>query len=204
MPEGLVTAEGAAVGVEPVQEFAKLQAAQAQAADDAAEAAAPPKKDPDAPYGRTKDGKPKRGPGGRPAKAKADQPRVAAKAAGGTPKDFTQPLTEVVQLAWGVLATTSPADAAAVKTAGPGLVSAWNNLAQENATVARGIEWLTTGSAYGAVVMATAPLVLQVMANHGRLPADRVAALGVRDPAELAAETAADVQAMAAQAQAAA
>jgi hypothetical protein len=198
-----MTAEGAAVDVKPVQEFAELQAAQARAADE--EAPAPPKKDPQAPYGRTKDGTPKRGPGGRPAKAKkADAPRVTSPTAAGVAKDFTEPLTGLVQLAWGVLATTNPADAGAVKLAGPGLVNAWNALAQENATVARGIEWLTSGSAYGAVVMATAPLVMQVMANHGKVAPARVAALGVQDPAALAEMTAADVQTMAEQQAAAA
>ena len=196
MAEGLLTAEGAPVAAPPVDtEFAALQAAQAAQADE--EAPAPPKKDPEAPYGRTKDGKPKRGPGGRPARARAEQPRVASPTAAGVKKDFTRPLTEVVQLAWGVLAGTSPTDAAAVKLAGPGLVSAWNNLAQENAGVARGIEWLTSGSAYGAVVMATAPLLMQIAANHGRLDPERVAALGVQDPAALAEMTAQDVKMMA-------
>lgn len=199
MPEGLMTADGAPVPAPPVEvEFAALQAAQAAAADEPTEHAAPPKKDPEAPYGRTADGKPKKGPGGRPPKKKPadDAPRVAASAPG-VKKDFAEPLTGLMQLAWGVLATTSPADAGAVKLAGPGMVQAWNALAQENAGVARGIEWLTSGSVYGAVVMSTAPLVMQLMANHGKLPAERVAALGVQEPSKLAEMTAADVQAMA-------
>src|SRR3954466_15857059 len=91
MPEGLMTAEGAPVAAPPVeQEFAALQASQAAAADEEAEHAAPPKKDPEAPYGRTADGKPKKGPGGRPPKRKAaDAPRVASAAAAGAKKDFT-------------------------------------------------------------------------------------------------------------------
>jgi hypothetical protein len=212
MPEGLATADGkpvdipAAANVEPDADWAAHMAQAARNAD-TVQAPAPPKKepaDPEAPYGRTADGKPKKGPGGRPPKKKAEQPRVAAPtAAQGVKKDFTEPLTGLVQLAWGVLATTSPADAGAVKVAGPGMVTAWNNLAQENAQIARGIEWLTSGSAYGAVVMATAPLVFQIMANHGRVDPARVAALGVHDPKALAEMTKADVQEMAAAAQAA-
>lgn len=201
MAEGLATAEGAKVeDVKPVQDFAELQVAQAEAADEAAgaEVSPPPKKDPDAPYGRRADGTPKKGPGGRPPK---DKPRVAGPKAAQVKKDFTQPLHELVQLAWGTLVPFSPADAGAVKLAGPALVSAWNTLAQENATVARGIEWLTSGSAYGAVVMATAPLVFQVLVNHGKLPHERVAALGVQDPGILAEMTARDVAAMAQAAQ---
>lgn len=197
-----MTADGAPVAAPPVdQEFAALQAAQAAAADEEPEHAAPPKKDAEAPYGRRADGTPKKGPGGRPPvkkPAKADQPRVAA--ASGVKKDFTVELTGLVQTAWGALAAFSPADAGAVKLAGPGLVASWNALAQENAGVARGIEWLTSGSVYGAVVMATAPLVMQIMANHGRIDAERVAALGVQDPEKLAEMTVQDIQAMAEQA----
>jgi hypothetical protein len=172
-------------------------AAMAAPEPDEPEMPAPPARDPEAPYGRTKDGKPKRGPGGRP--PKAEQPRVQAtkgrhaKAA----RDYRRDLTGIVQLGWGALAMTSPADAGALKLHGPRLVEAVNDLAQENAKVAAGIEWLTTGSTYGAVVMVTVPLILQVMANHGRLPYERVAALGVRDPEELAEVTMMDVQAMA-------
>ena len=205
MAEGLSTADGKPVDVPPVgaeEGFAEVMAGAARAADaePAQEIPAPPKRDPEAPYGRTKDGTPKKGPGGRPSK---DKPRVAAPKAAQSKKDFTRELTGLVQLGWGILAPTSPADAAAVKLAGPGMVQAWNALAQENAQVAAGIQWLTSGSAYGAVVMATAPLILQVLANHGRISHERVAALGVHDPAQLAAVTAADVAEMQAQAAAA-
>jgi hypothetical protein len=205
MPEGLSTADGKAVDAPPIgneEGFADLMVGQARAADgDQAEMPAPPKRDPDAPYGRTRDGRPKKGPGGRPAK---DKPRVERPKAAIAKRDYTEELTGVVQLAWGVLAPMAPADAAAVKMSGPGMVQAWNALAQENAQVARGIEWLTSGSAYGAVVMATAPLVLQVLANHNRIPAERVAALGVLDPRQLAEVTAQDLTAMQAAQQAAA
>jgi hypothetical protein len=204
MAEGLQTADGQKVDVPPVgdeQGFAETMTGAARVADgEQPEMPAPPRKDPEAPYGRTKDGKPKRGPGGRPSR---DKPRVEKPKAAQSKRDFTEPLTGVVQLGWTVLAPTAPADAAALKLAGPGMVAAWNQLAQENATVARGIEWLTSGGSYGAVVVATVPFVLQLMANHGRLPAERVAALGVHDPAQLEAITAADVAQMAQQAAAA-
>lgn len=209
MAEGLQTETGEPIDVPPVgkptpeQEWA---AAMAAPEPDEPTALAPPKKDPEAPYGRTKDGKPKKGPGGRPPKAKtaskAERPRTI------TRKDFREPLTDLTRLGWGVLAVSSPADAAALQLHGPGMVEAWNALAQENATVARGIEWLTTGSAYGAVVMATVPMALQVLANHRRLDHERLSALGVQDPGVLAEMTAGDIammqQAAAAQAAAAA
>lgn len=198
MAEGLQTETGEPIDVPPVatptpdQEWA---AAMAAPEPDEKVAPAPPKKDPEAPYGRKADGTPKKGPGGRPPKAKqpqgkAEKPRTI------TRKDFREPLTDMTRLAWGVLAVSSPADAAALQLHGPGMVEAWNALAQEQPTIARGIEWLTTGSAYGAVVMATVPMVLQVLANHRRLDHERLGALGVQDPAVLMEMTAADVQMM--------
>jgi len=206
MAERLETPEGAVLDVPGVDE-AEREFAQAMAAPEPSDSEAPapaPKADQDAPYGRTKDGKPKKGPGGRP--PKAERPRVQAAKAPQARQDFTGPLTDVVRLGWGVLAVTAPADAAALKVHGPGMVEAWNALAAENAQVAKGIMWLTTGSAYGAVVMATMPMVVQVLANHDRLPHGRLAALGVQDPAELAQITREDIALMqeAAAAQAAA
>ncbi len=198
MAEGLQTETGEPIDVPPVatptpdQEWA---AAMAAPEPDEKQAPAPPKKDPEAPYGRRADGTPKKRPGGRPPKAKqqvkAEKPRTQS-----ARTDFTEPLDDVARLAWGVLAVTAPADAAAVKTHAPGMVKAWNALAQENQAVARGIEWLTTGSAYGAVVMATVPLVLQVLANHGRLDHRQLGGLGIADPAVLAEITAADIELM--------
>lgn len=190
MAEGLTTPDGEKLDVPPVGDAdARAQFDKAMAAPEPGDpqVPAPPPKDPDAPYGRTKDGKPKKGPGGRP--PKAEKPRVQKPRAPQVKRDFTEDLTGLVQVSWGVLVAVSPADAAAVHRHGPGMVQAWNALAQEDARVARGIQWLTTGSTYGAVVMATAPLLLQVMANHRRIPHERFAAFGVADPAELAAET---------------
>lgn len=196
MAERLETADGTALQVDPVAEAnEQFNAAMAAPEPTDPEPPAPPRRDPEAPYGRTKDGKPKKGPGGRPPKDKTEQPRMQ-KPRSAPRKDYRQPLADVVRLGWGALAVASPADAAALSLHGPRMVEAWNDLAQENAAVARGIEWLTTGSAYGAVVMATVPMVLQVMVNHRYLPHERVGALGVQDPAELAEITARDVAMM--------
>lgn len=198
MPEGLLDpTAGTALPIAPAGDGeAAFYAAMAEPEPGPAE---PPKRevDAEAPFGRTKDGKPKRGPGGRPPrpeKPAEDKPRVQEAPKGS--KDYREPLMGVMQLLWGVTAPVAPADAAAVKLATPGVVSAWNALAQENAAVAKGIEWLSTGSTIGAVVMATAPLVLQLAANHGRLPVDRFAGLGVRDPEQLAAMTRRDLEEM--------
>lgn len=119
-------------------------------------------------------------------------------------KDYTEELTGLLQLGYGALcATGNLADAGAVKTHGPSMVAAWNAAAQENPMVRRGVEWLTKGGVWGAVVVTTMPLVLQVMANHGQVETGKVAALGVKNPEALAAETMKDIEAMAAMAEAA-
>lgn len=197
MAEGLTTADGTPVDVPAAgtdEDFAAVMATQARNAEP--EAAAPPRRDPEAPYGRKADGTPRRAPGRRP---KAAEPRVQAPSAAdkGEKRDYTEALTGVMQLAWGVTAPLAPADAAAIKGATPGMVAAWNALAQENRHVAKGVEWLTSGSAVGAAVVATVPLVLQLAVNHGAVPRERVMSLGVRDPQELAAITVSDLEELA-------
>jgi hypothetical protein len=184
--EGLRTPEGEAIDVQ--QAFASAMVEQANTANEEPLHEPPPKKDPSPPARKRRTGRP----------SKADQPRVTNKvgSVSSKPKDYTQQLTGIVQLSWGVLAATNPADAAAVKMHGPGIVQSVNQLAQENSTVAKGIEFLTTGSAIGAVVFAVMPLVAQIAANHGRVNPDRLTALGVQDPEKLAEVTRNDVHAM--------
>lgn len=154
---------------------------------------APAKVDPEAPFGRTQDGKPKKGPGGRP--PKHDKPRVQTAAAGpsGEVRDYTAELTEITQGVYLLMAIAPPtqAQAALWKGHAPTLVHAWNIAARQNETVRGGVEWLTGSGATWimAVGMATAPLVLQSIALW-RDPKGEMAL-------QLQAATVADLQAMA-------
>lgn len=185
MAEGLTTTDGTLIeDVAPVAaegvDFAALQADLAAQADskpnETAQAPAPPRKDPTQKKTTTRARK----------TDKANAPRIQRPKASQTKKDYTQDLTGLVQTLWGATAAFAPADAGAIQMHGPGMVKAWNDLAQENAQVAKGIEWLTTGSAYGAVVMTTAPLVMQLLVNHGVLPGERLAPLGIQPPEVMA------------------
>src|ERR1700729_1171807 len=135
MPEGLATAEGEAIDLDSVeQEFARAMAAPAGDADQPV----PPDigaVDPEAPYGRTVDGKPKKGPGGRPPRAEkarvTDKPQKAlpagkaasgdGKGAGGkaAPKDaasYAQGLVELFAgLALGLAVILVPNDATRIR-----------------------------------------------------------------------------------------
>ncbi|MBO2460980.1 hypothetical protein [Actinomadura violacea] len=205
MTEGLMTSDGKPVDSEPVgsedQDFAQMMVGAAKAADsDAAkEAPAPPKKSAEAPYGYKPDGTPKKA-AGRPRKDRASQPRVQAPKKTEAKKDYTEELTGLVQTLWMATAAFAPADAGAIQVHGSNVVKAWNDLAQENSQVAKGIEFLTTGSMYGAVVATTAPLVMQLLVNHNVLPHERLAPLGVQSPEALAGLTEQTVAGMASQA----
>lgn len=129
----------------------------------------PPPVDPEAPYGRRADGTPKKGPGGRPAKSApkdADKPRVTdqpstAAAAGGPARDYTKDLCDLADLAHTLMLITprTHAHAALWRGTTPGMAAAWNNAAQANPQVRRGVEALAdSGAAWVAgIVIATMP-----------------------------------------------
>lgn len=123
----------------------------------------------------------------------AKQPPKGAPAAG-EPRDYTEDLFGVAALAHGSLCAAGQlADAGAVKHHAPRIVPALNRAAQENPTIRRGVEWMLKGGAVGALVAAVLPFALQIGVNHGRVPIEKVAALGVRHPLVLHDETLADI-----------
>ena len=149
-------------------EFHKAMAAPETGAPPAAEIPAPPKIDAEAPYGRTKDGQPKKGPGGRPAKD-ADKPRVTTAAAGpaGEMRDYTPDLVGLYKSLYVVMAMIPPtqAQAALWRSHAPAMVPAWNHAAQQNEQVRTALEWLSgPGTWPVAVAAATVPFALQSVA----------------------------------------
>lgn len=197
MGEGLSTAAGEPLGVPPADPSPEFSAAMVQAAAAAGEYPPPPPRDPEAPFGRKADGTPKRGPGGRPPKDKATQPRVqavpspAAPGPGGPRPDYTQGLQELCGGVWSLLAPFAPADAGAVLVCAPALTSSWNALAQHDPRVGRIVAVVCGGTMYGAAISSVLMLGLQLAANHGRVHADAVAHFGVRSREELEAVNAA-------------
>lgn len=180
MAEGLATAGGEAIDLDPSERA--FERALAAPEPDEPEAPAPPKlvADPEAPFGRTKGGEPKRGPGGRPPRARVtDTPPPAAPAAGKGKKpapvttDYTGPLGDFTSAVWMVLAAAPvPAEPIRIKLRAqakilrenqPGLCQGLNLMAQHNGTIRRGVEALTMGSAGWVLpaVMAVAPFAVQ-------------------------------------------
>lgn len=208
MAEGLATADGTvldvpAAGHEPGErEFAAAMAKP----EPGNEMPAPPMlADPEAPYGRTLDGKPKKGPGGRPStKNKADKPRtqtVASVATDGTAQttDYTKPLAELTEGVWYLCAQfpATQAQAAILKAHRPSLVSGWSLAAQNNRMIASGVEMLTGKATWvAAVAMASAPFVMQSLAIWTKSDED-LAKAGMPTHEELAASTVKELQELA-------
>lgn len=183
MPETLQTADGRPVALDDTdQAFA---AAMAAPRPDDPEHPAPPRRDPvdpDAPFGRTLDGRPKKRPGGRPPKPRQRElpaPPSGPQGGQGAPKpapaaaDYTGGLTEFTDALWMVMAATPvPWDTVRIRVRAQayvlqanqaGVVRGVNLMAQHNGTIRWGVEKLTTGEAGWVLpaVMALAPFAVQ-------------------------------------------
>lgn len=110
-------------------------------------------------------------------------------------------LLGLAQLVGGVcLVTGQYADAAAIGRHFPPLAKAAADLADENETVAKPIDFLIQIGPYGAIIAAGLPLVLQLLANHKVIDASAMSSQGVVPPAVLEAQMKAEVAKMQAEA----
>lgn len=79
------------------------------------------------------------------------------------------------------------ADAAAISMHAENVAPEIAKLAEGNAKVAAGLEWLTENGPYAALISACLPMLLQVAVNHGLVKAERFAGTGVVNPGVLEA-----------------
>ena len=169
--------------------------------------------DPGAPWGRKADGTPRAKPG-RPAGTPNTTPRRAAQrratqagpAAAPRPRtqaprkpkpppgpDYRGGINGLFQLVAaplamaGIKSDAAAADAAALTVYGPGIADALHTLALERPEIAAMLERILSAGPYGALIAASLPLVVQLLTNHGVLPAQVGAAMGAQDPASLVA-----------------
>lgn len=151
--------------------------------------------DPEAPYGRKKDGTPKAKPGPRKdgvsvPRASTGQPRAPrptrrtnARAARTAAPDYRQGVSGLLQIPAFVLASAgrlNPAlefDGIAVATHTPAIAEALNSLALEEPRVAAVLDKILTVGPYGALLGALVPLAAQIAVNHKRLPAGTLGAM---------------------------
>jgi hypothetical protein len=77
------------------------------------------------------------------------------------------------------------ADAAAVGIHMPPIAEECARIADSNDTWAKWLDYFSMTGPYAGLVKASLPLMLQIMANHGTIPAEAGAALGVVSPKTL-------------------
>lgn len=115
------------------------------------------------------------------AQGSAPPPPATRKAAGtrkpGQAKDYTKGIEGLGQLAAGALFFVAPADAAAVGYHIPPIAVALNDLAREDPRVAALLDKILQVGPYGMLLGAVMPLVLQILTNHGKVPAGMLGTL---------------------------
>jgi hypothetical protein len=77
------------------------------------------------------------------------------------------------------------ADAGAINEHSPNIAREVASIANTNEQVAKLIDSFGSVGPYSGLLMAVLPLALQLAANHGRIDAEKVAALDVKSPAQL-------------------
>lgn len=147
--------------------------------------------DEEAPYGRLSDGTPRRKPGRRPGQKTGTgaRARTSSRAAPAL-TDYKTPILGLIQIPAGALAIAGMqrpvllADSAALTIHGENIATALDQLAQERPEVAAVLNRVLQVGPYGVLIAAVAPLALQLLSNHGVLPAG---VMGTVPPAQLVA-----------------
>jgi hypothetical protein len=139
--------------------------------------------DPEAPWGRTADGKPRAKPGrkpkGTPRSAAAPRKRTSsAKPRKDDGPDYRPGLTALLQLpAFGLSMAARVvreekqrvaliADGMALKLHAPGIAEALHETAKQEARLAAILDRVLAAGPYGLIFAAVTPLVMQILANH--------------------------------------
>src|SRR6185437_487111 len=101
----------------------------------------------------------------------------------------TEGLNGLGQLAQGLLLMTGQyADAAAIGMHFGGIASEVAKIAESNETVAKPVDFLIEVGPYGALIQATIPFVMQILANHKVIKADALVGSNVVPPEVLDAQ----------------
>lgn len=140
--------------------------------------------DPEAPYGRFKNGKPRKNPPKGVSGPKAKAGNYKAK----TKTDYRPGFLGIAQLGAFVASFVSPLDAVAVTDHAPRIAEAVQVTADNDPKFAAAMDKLLSAGPYAALISATVPMVVQMLGNHGKVPPEVVKGMGGRSRDEVIAE----------------
>lgn len=86
------------------------------------------------------------------------------------------------------------ADAGAIGLHWPNVSRETANLAAQNESIGKAIDYLNNAGPYAGILTAALPLALQILANHDRIDADKITGLDVMPPAALEAKVKANME----------
>jgi hypothetical protein len=85
------------------------------------------------------------------------------------------------------------ADAGAIGLHYPNVARETANLASQNETIGKAIDYLNSAGPYAGLLTASLPLALQLLANHDRIDATKITGMDVMPPEALEAKVRADM-----------
>jgi hypothetical protein len=137
--------------------------------------------DPEAPYGRFKNGKPRKNPvGGGPS-----APRSKRQYQSKTKTDYRPGFLGITQIIAFGASFVSPLDAVAVQDHAPRLADAVQVTADNDPRFAAAMDRILSAGPYAALFAAAMPLVVQIMHNHDLVPAEVIKGMGGRSKEEI-------------------
>lgn len=132
--------------------------------------------DPEAPYGRFKNGKPRK----NPPKDGAPSPRKTRQYKSKSKTDYRPGFLGIAQMGAFVASFFSPLDAVAVTDHAPNIAEAVQVTADNDPKFAAAMDRILSAGPYAALISACVPLAMQVLHNHGHVPGEVVKTMGGR------------------------
>jgi hypothetical protein len=136
--------------------------------------------DSDAPFGRFKNGKPRKNP---PKGVSAPRAKAGYKAK--TKTDYRPGFLGLAQMGAFVASFFSPLDAVAVTDHASNIAEAVQVTADNDPKFASAMDRILSAGPYAALLSATIPMVVQILHNHDKVPGEIVKGMGGRTKDEV-------------------
>jgi hypothetical protein len=140
--------------------------------------------DPEAPYGRFRNGNPRKTPPKTAKAPKAKSSRYQTK----TKTDYRPGLQGFAQIGAFVTSFFSPIDAVAVQDHAPNIIEGAQVTADQHPAFAAKLDKVLAAGPWAALISPCVPLVVQILHNHGKIPGEAVKQMGGRTRDEVMAD----------------